>query len=749
MRKTVRRIPALLLCLLLLVTLLPVRSSAASLSWSLSTLDGETVTNQTYAGKTQLLIFYRGRLQTNGSASCYYSGNTFDGLGDAYWYNNDSIQVIAVESDRCTQEETQAFADRYAAGLDRVVFAYGNSSLIWQYWGYSSLTFSVCVILQDGEVKDMWDGNTNVQTISRHLAAVTDIGADPSIARTTVTGEFRQSEARSMLDMINDFRTGNEAWYWNADDETKTSYSAGQLGTLQYDYDLEKVAMQRAAELAVYYDHTRPDGSSCFDLKVNGTGSYGENIAYGYPSAEDVFVAWREDNDDYSGQGHRRNMLREGYTAVGFGCFYANNRLYWAQEFGYVNSGAAATTANDSPASVKVDYLREDFPYLVEDPTLPVITAQPAGQTVTEGGTATFTVAATGAESYQWYYRTSSTGAWTKVKNNGTSATYNLTTAARHNGYQYFCKVTNAAGSVNTKAVLLKVQSKPTITTQPKSVTVAAGQTAKFTVAAKNAVSYQWQYKKPGGMWTSVSKNGKAATYSLTAEERHNGYLYRCKVTNEVGTTISSSVALTVSAGKPTITTQPTAITVAAGKAAKFTVAATGAESYQWQYKIPGGSWKSVSAASGKTANYSLTAQARHNGYLYRCKVKNAAGTTISEVVTLTVQSKPTITTQPKAVSVTAGKTAKFTVTATGADSYQWQYKKPGGSWTSVSAASGKTATYSLTAQAKHNGYQYRCKVKNAAGTTISSAVALTVSAGKPVITTQPRALTVAAGKTA
>jgi hypothetical protein len=59
-------------------------------------------------------------------------------------------------------------------------------------------------------------------------------------------------------------------------------------------------------------------------------------------------------------------------------------------------------------------------------------------------------------------------------------------------------------------------------------------------------VSYQWQYKKPGGSWTSVSKNGKAATYTLTAQERHNGYQYRCKVTNEVGATISSYVTLTV-----------------------------------------------------------------------------------------------------------------------------------------------------------------------------------------------------------
>ena len=250
--------------------------------------------------------------------------------------------------------------------------------------------------------------------------------------------------------------------------------------------------------------------------------------------------------------------------------------------------------------------------------------------------------AAGGALSYQWWYRTSSTGTWTKVKNNGTSAKYTLTTAERHNGYQYRCRISNVAGSVYTGTRTLTVVTKPAITTQPKAASVVEGKTAKFTVAASGTgLSYQWYYRtSSSGSWTAVSAaSGKTASYSLTTAARHNGYQYRCKVSNIAGYVYSGAVKLTV-ISTPVITTQPKAVSVAAGKTAKFTVTASGENlTYQWYYRTSSsGSWTAVSAASGKTATYTLTAAARHNGYQYRCLVKNAAGKVYSSTVKLTVK---------------------------------------------------------------------------------------------------------------
>ena len=84
-----------------------------------------------------------------------------------------------------------------------------------------------------------------------------------------------------MLSKINALRTGGNAWYWNSDNTTKTVLT--DLSALQYDYDLEKAAMQRAAELVAMYSHTRPcdgDASDMFDWY-----SFGENIAYGQRTA--------------------------------------------------------------------------------------------------------------------------------------------------------------------------------------------------------------------------------------------------------------------------------------------------------------------------------------------------------------------------------------------------------------------------------------------------------------------------------
>jgi uncharacterized protein YkwD len=45
-------------------------------------------------------------------------------------------------------------------------------------------------------------------------------------------------------------------------------------------------------------------------------GAGGENIAAGYESAAAVFDGWREENESYEGQGHRRNMLEQGSDPI-------------------------------------------------------------------------------------------------------------------------------------------------------------------------------------------------------------------------------------------------------------------------------------------------------------------------------------------------------------------------------------------------------------------------------------------------
>ena len=164
---------------------------------------------------------------------------------------------------------------------------------------------------------------------------------------------YGQTEARAMLADINAFRTSEtDAWCWDMSDNTKQPCLTTEL---EYDYELERVAMQRAAEIALSYDHTRPNGKACFTAYPSGYMRRGENIAAGYVSAAEVFDGWKEENESYAGQGHRRNMLSDKFKAVGIGHVVYQGCHYWVQEFGDRVKNGAASGANDDTQIVDVD----------------------------------------------------------------------------------------------------------------------------------------------------------------------------------------------------------------------------------------------------------------------------------------------------------------------------------------------------------------------------------------------------------
>ena len=155
-----------------------------------------------------------------------------------------------------------------------------------------------------------------------------------------------------MLAMINDFRAGSDAWEWKKGNTEKVYHSG--LQPLTYDYKLEQVAMQRAAEIALSYSHTRLDGSSHAWDSFSGWTDVGENIAAGYGTASSVFAGWQETDEPYEGQGHRRNMLKESFTAVGIGHVVCNGYHYWVQVFCAPVLDSAQTPAVDAARDVEL-----------------------------------------------------------------------------------------------------------------------------------------------------------------------------------------------------------------------------------------------------------------------------------------------------------------------------------------------------------------------------------------------------------
>ena len=185
--------------------------------------------------------------------------------------------------------------------------------------------------------------------------------AAEEIIPVNISVQYGQTEARTILDMINEMRTSDyDAWCW---DETNTKKEAYWGDALTYDYDLEKLAMKRAAELVIRYDHDRPNGEDFSSIykeeKITGFQSVGENIAIGYHSAQAVNTAWREDGEDYNGQGHRRNMLNPKFNCVGIGHVKYDCCDYWVEEFAYRPSvNTTKTLANDSQQTTAISLIK-------------------------------------------------------------------------------------------------------------------------------------------------------------------------------------------------------------------------------------------------------------------------------------------------------------------------------------------------------------------------------------------------------
>ena len=200
------------------------------------------------------------------------------------------------------------------------------------------------------------------------------------------------------------------------------------------------------------------------------------------------------------------------------------------------------------------------------------------------------------------------------------------------------------------------------------------------------------------------------------------------------------------------ITAQPVDQTVPKGSTSKFTVIVAGDDlCYQWQYRTSStDSWKAASATGSKTATLSVPATESRNGHQYRCIISDTAGqTVISQSATLNVVTL-NVSTQPVNANLPTGKTAKFTVKATGEGlTYQWQYRTSAkGSWKNTTATGCKTATLSVPVTAARNGYQYRCVITDKYGNDINSNAA-TLKVVTLKVTAQPASKYLPAGKTA
>lgn len=233
-------------------------------------------------------------------------GSSVEVIGNACFGNTALERVDLPESVR--QINFGAFGNNYD-----LVEVTGGEGLEWiGRWafcqsGLTSFPFGTNLTFVSGEAFDgspSFDGRYPSYLSKDSQGDYRNHAADASVVPE---GTERYSYAYQVLDLVNKER------------------AAVGLDPLTMDRDLLDAAMQRAAECAVSYSHTRPDGTDCFTVSAK---AYAENIAAGQWSPLVVMGSWMQS------PGHKANILTESRRSIGVGCFEADGTLYWVQLFG-------------------------------------------------------------------------------------------------------------------------------------------------------------------------------------------------------------------------------------------------------------------------------------------------------------------------------------------------------------------------------------------------------------------------------
>jgi glucose/arabinose dehydrogenase len=270
------------------------------------------------------------------------------------------------------------------------------------------------------------------------------------------------------------------------------------------------------------------------------------------------------------------------YTGV---YFFADLCGAWIRKLDPANSNQVTTFATglSNPVDLKVGpdgslyYLDRGGPgwvYRVQFTTAPSITLHPQDQTSPVGGSATFTVAASGAQplSYQWQRD--------GVNISGANSTsYTITgVQSQDNGATFRCQVSNAFGSVTSNPAQLTVSDNQspiaTITAPPNGLRYNAGSTIAYSGSGSDPED--GNLPPSAFSWTIVFHhdththpflgpivNTTAGTFTIpTSGETSANVFYRIHltVTDSAGAAYTTFVDILPNVATLTLVTQPSGL---------------------------------------------------------------------------------------------------------------------------------------------------------------------------------------------
>jgi hypothetical protein len=363
----------------------------------------------------------------------------------------------------------------------------------------------------------------------------------------------------------------------------------------------------------------------------------------------------------------------------------------------------------------------------------PSISSQPTAVETTTGSNVSFSVTASGPGTltYQWYL-----GPVALTTPSATTNTLSIGPVTLSDEGNYYCDVTNAAGTTSSDSAYLTVDRPPTIQVQPVGADINQGGSLTMWVEAAGVgvLSYQW-YRDGVAIPFAT-----ASSYTIYgAQPGIDDGDYYCEVSNYVaatgfsGSTGSTSATVNVNYA-PVITQHPGDDSSVEGSNMTFLVMvdAYPAPSYQWYFN--GIALTNAGKYSGvDTSVLTITEISTSEAGSYYVSVGNTQGTVNSSSATLTVTlAAPEITDDPVGGDVAPGSNHSLSVTATGTSLvYQWQVD-------GVDIPNTNSSQLTIFNFSLSDVGSYTCVVSNSGGTATSAAAQL-YYADQPIISDQPQ----------
>lgn len=248
-------------------------------------------------------------------------------MAQAAPYGAEQIKVIAVNSNQgSTQQNTQQVKEQlsqYGINLDEII---KNNCITLP--NNCTSNQSNCPANQSNCPTGNNGGDSNGPAPGNPVTPVPPVTpAPPAAPAAPGTPEVPQNPAapgeedtaltiqEQIVELVNEERT-----------------KAG-LSPVTGDTTIQSAAQVRAAESAVSFSHTRPNGQNFSTALTEAGVTYkgsGENLAWGQKTPEEVMKGWM------NSPGHKANLLNPDFTKIGVGYYQnANGVNYWSQLFTY------------------------------------------------------------------------------------------------------------------------------------------------------------------------------------------------------------------------------------------------------------------------------------------------------------------------------------------------------------------------------------------------------------------------------